>query len=183
MTTTKNNKGGRPRKQPGEQRSAKIEAAVTLAEKQDLALEAELQGISEGEYVRRRCGIGGPAPGIRSGSSVLKDLEQRGIDVPALLSQDAVSAFAKEAGLEPEVFVRRMLEYTAATPQKRHESAIVSTLNGLWQQFRAIGNNANQIALAKHTSRTERLAWEDVIGRMDQLSEQAETAMEQVLGP
>ena len=181
MTTKKKNMGGRPRKQPGEQRSAKIEAAVTIAEKQELALEAGLQEISEGEYVRRRCGFGGPAPGVRSASSVLRDLEKRGVDVPALLAQDAISAFAKEAGLEPEVFVRRMLEFSAATPKKRHQSAVVSTLNGLWRQFRAIGNNANQIALAKHTPRLERVAWERVIERIDELSEQAETAMERVL--
>ena len=183
MTTPKKNKGGRPRKQPGEQRSAKIEVAVTIAEKQEFALEAQLQDLSEGEYFRRRCGIGAPAPGIRSASSLLKDLEKRGVDVPALLAQDAVASFAKEAGLEPEVFVRRMLEFSAATPQKRQQSAVVSTLNGLWQQFKAIGNNTNQLARARNSGRKELLAWEDVIQRMDELSEQAEAAIERAFTP
>lgn len=179
--TPEKKKGGRPRKQPGEQRSSKIEGAVTLAEKQEVALEARLQGISEGEYVRRRCGLGGPARGVRSSSSLLKDLEKKGVDVTALLSQDAVTALAEQAGLEPEVFVRRMLEFSAATPQKQQQSAVVSTLNNLWQQFRRLGNNANQIALSKHTTRTERIAWQDAIARLDQLSGQAEAALEKML--
>lgn len=183
MTTPTKNKGGRPRKQPGENRSASIKAAVTVAEKQELALEAKLQDLSEGEYVRRRCGFGAPAPGIRSSSSLLKDLDERGVDVAALLAQDAVTALAAEAGLEPEVFVRRMLEFTAATPQKRQQSAVVSTLNGLWQQFKAIGNNANQLARARNSGRAERIAWEDLVQRMDTLSTQAEDAIEQAFTP
>ena len=182
MTDTKKNKGGRPRKQTGELRSASTRTDLTLSEKQELALEARLQGVSEAEYVRRRLGFGAPAPGIRSTSSIISDLEKRGVDIAALLSQDTVQAHAQEAGLEPATFVRRMLEFSASSPQKRNEAAIVSELNNLWQQFRALGNNANQISISKHTSRSERIAWEDAIAKLDKLSAQAEAAIEHVLG-
>lgn len=162
-------KGGRPRKLPGERRSESIRADLTIAEKQELQLEARLQGISEAELVRRRLGFGGPAPGVRSSSSVLRDLEDRGVDVAQLLSQDAVRACAEDAGLEPVVFVRRMLEFSAATPGKRNQAALVSEIN-------AIGVNLNQLTRATHRGSEFVAYWREVGAKLEDTLERVLSA-------
>ncbi len=172
MSDKRANKGGRPKVQPGELRSSKYRAvaALTLAEKQELELEVRLQGFaSEAAYIRSRLGFGAPAKSISPTSSIVKSLEERGVDVPALLQQDAIAAFAQEAGLEPAVFVRRMLEFSGARPEKRDRSALVSELNSL-------GVNINQLARAVNRG-------SDFTDHWQQLAARVEKALEKVLEP
>ena len=47
-------KGGRPRKEPHEQRTESIRADLTVAEKEHVRQQAARAGLSEAEYTRRR---------------------------------------------------------------------------------------------------------------------------------
>jgi hypothetical protein len=158
------NKPGRPRNEPGEQRTSATRATLTLVEKQELELEARLQGVSEAEYVRRRLGFGEPAPGIRSATSIVSELEKRGIDVAAWLASDPVQQYATEAGVSEAVFVRRLLEFAAAPPASRERAALVRELN-------CIGVNINQLSRATHRGADFTRYWREIGEKLEDILE------------
>ena len=53
--TTDKPRMGRPKKSDHERRTSSLRSGVTLAEKQHIRDQARAAGISEGEYIRRRC--------------------------------------------------------------------------------------------------------------------------------
>lgn len=72
---------------------------------------------------------------------------------------------AAAAGLtEAEFARRRVLGYAVAStdPTRRTDPALITKLNALGIQLKAIGNNANQLARAKHTGRAFRVSWQTV---------------------
>ena len=173
--------GGRPRKQPDEQRSASTRADLTMAEKEALSHEARLHGVSEAEYVRRRLGFGAPASRSQSTPELVDALEKRGIDVAEILSRDYVREQAKAAELSEAGLIHRMLEYAAAPPARRQTAALISAINRLTLEFKAIGNNANQIAQAGWTDRRIPTSWEAVRDRIYELANQGEDTLEKVI--
>jgi len=173
--------GGRPKKQPDEQRSASTRADLTLAEKEALGHEVHLHGISEAEYVRRRLGFGPAIAGTHTPSSLVSAIQQRGVDVAELFSRDYIQQQAEEAGMSEAALVRHMLQFAASPPAKLQTAALISELNRLGLELKSIGNNANQIALNKHTGRQERLAWELVVETINERCAQLDDALEKVL--
>ena len=151
-----------------------------MAEKEALGHEARLHGVSEAEYVRRRLGFGAPAARSLSTPALLAALENRGINVADLFDRDYFKEQAKEAGLSEAGLVRHMLDFAAAPPAKRQVAALISELNRLGLELSAIGNNANQLALATHTNRRFATSWEKVVERIYELSDQVESAIEKV---
>ncbi len=173
--------GGRPKKQPDEQRTASTRADLTAAEKEALGHEARLHGVSEAEYVRRRLGFGAPASRSQSTPELVASLEKRGINVAELLSRDYVRDQAEAAGLNEAGVVHRMLEYAAAPPARRQAAALISQINALGLELKAIGNNANQLALATHTNRRFATSWEDVVAGIGELRTKVSDVLDQVL--
>ena len=173
--------GGRPKKQPDEQRSAVVRARVTTSERESVTHEARLHGVSEGEYVRRRLGFGAPASRSQSTPELVAALEKRGIDVGELLSRGYVREQAEAAGLSEAGIVHRMLEYAAAPPARRQAAALISQINALGLELKAIGNNANQLALATHTNRRFVTSWEDVVAGIGELRTKVSDVLDQVL--
>lgn len=173
--------GGRPKKQPDEQRSASTRADLTVAEKESLGHEARLQGVSEAEYVRRRLGFGAPASRSQSTPETVAALEKRGVDVAELFSRDYIREQAEAAGLSEAGLVHRMLDYAAAPPARRQTAALISELNRLGLELKAIGNNANQLALATHTNRRFATSWEDVVREIGELRGRVSNALEKVI--
>ena len=95
-----------------------------------------------------------------------------------------VAAEARIAGLAVHEFCRRrVLGYKVppAPSQRRTDPGVITELNNLWRQLQAIGNNANQIALNKHTRRRERSSWEAVVARVHELGEEVEAKLEQLV--
>lgn len=174
-------KNGRPKKHPDEQRTAMVRARVTVAERENVAHEARLHGVSEAEYVRRRLGFGAPASPSQSTPALITALEKRGIDIAELFSRNYLRDEAKAAGLSEAGLVRHMLDFAAAPPAKRQTAAVISELNRLGLELSAIGNNANQIALAIHTNRRFVTSWEDVVERIRELSGRVSDAIDRVL--
>lgn len=86
-----------------------------------------------------------------------------------------IRAQASAAGLDvAEYLRRRALGYVVpASPARRVGSAaVLSELNRIGLEMKAIGNNANQLALSAHTKRRSRIAWEGVVGQIgDSLGE------------
>lgn len=97
-----------------------------------------------------------------------------------------VEAQARVAGIEPTEYLRRRALGYAVPPapaQRRTDPGIVTELNRLGIELKAIGNNANQIALATHTNRRFATSWEDVVKRIHRLGDQVTEALEKaVLG-
>lgn len=92
---------------------------------------------------------------------------------------------ARIAGLAVHEFCRRrVLGYKVppAPSQGRMDPRVLSELNNLWRQLKAVGNNANQIALNTHTGRRERQSWEGVVGRVHELADAVEAKLEQLAG-
>ncbi len=77
----------------------------------------------------------------------------------------------------------RTLEYSAPPPaaHRRTDPALVSAINNLWREFQAIGRNVNQITRNKNAGRYERIAWENIEKLMQERSDQAKHALEQIL--
>lgn len=94
-----------------------------------------------------------------------------------------VETQAAIAGLEPHDYLRRRaLGYEVPSATTRGaDHRLVSALNKLSLELSAIGNNANQLALAANTGRTSSIAWEDVVGRIGELGVQASEALEKVV--
>ncbi len=173
--------GGRPKKQPGEQRSASTRADLTMAEKEALGHEARLHGVSEAEYVRRRLGFGAPASRSQSTPETVAALEKRGVDVAELFSRDYLRQQAEAAGLNEAGLVQRILEFAAAPPARRQTAALISEINRLGLELKAIGNNANQLALSSHTNRRFATSWEDVVQGIGQLRTKVSDVLDKVL--
>ncbi len=95
-----------------------------------------------------------------------------------------VETQARLAGISPHEFLRRRsLGYTVppAPSQRRTDPGIVTELNRLGLELKAIGNNANQIALASHTNRRFTTSWEDVVGRIHELGDQVTETIEGIV--
>lgn len=91
---------------------------------------------------------------------------------------------ARIAGLAVHEFCRRrVLGYKVppAPAQRRTDPGVLTELNNLWRQLKAIGNNANQIALNANTGRRERQSWEGVVGRVHELADAVEARLEQLV--
>ncbi len=168
---------GRPKKQPNEQRNAMIRARVTDAVKESVGHEARLHGISEGEYVRRRLGFGAPASRPKS----ITAIEKRGVDIAELFSREYIRGQADAAGISEAQLVRRMLEFAASPPARQQTVALISEINRLGLELKAIGNNANQLALAAHTNRRFATSWKDVVREIRELRDKVDDALDKVL--
>ena len=90
---------------------------------------------------------------------------------------------AASAGLsEAEYLRRRALGFAVPfRSEKESKAALVSEINRLGGQLAALGNLANQIALACHTGRTLPPAWEVLPSEIKELSRRVENALEQVM--
>ena len=100
----------------------------------------------------------------------------------------AEKAYIKEqaqlAGLDvTEYLRRRALGYVVPpSPSMRGGSpGLVTELNRLGLELKAIGVNANQLALASNSNRRSRISWEDVVARIHVLREEVTEALEQVV--
>lgn len=88
------------------------------------------------------------------------------------------------AGLGPHEYCRRRaLGYTVppAPSQSRVDTGTVHELNNLWRQLQAIGNNANQLALASNAGRQSKISWEAVVERIHALGNEVETVLERLV--
>jgi len=173
--------GGRPKKQPDEERSAKAEASITRAQKNSLLHDARLEGVSEAEYVRRRLGFGRPVSRSSSAPEVLSSLEKRGIDVAELVSREYIREQAEAAGVSEAALIHRMLEYADAPPARRQTAAFIREINRLGLELKALGVNANQLALATHTNRRFATSWEDVVQGIGVLRTKITDVLDKVL--
>lgn len=90
---------------------------------------------------------------------------------------------ARIAGLKPVEFCRRRsLEYEVPAPlHQRVEPGLVRALNSVGLELKAIGNNANQLALASHTNRRFATSWQDVAARVHELSDELDVVLEKVV--
>ena len=97
---------------------------------------------------------------------------------------------ARIAGLDDvsEFIRRRTLGYEVPSPTRaRTDPALISELNRLGlalkehsREVKSVGVNANQLALAAHTNRGSRLAWEDVAGAVSDLGHRSDELLAQV---
>lgn len=89
------------------------------------------------------------------------------------------------AGLERSDYLRRRaLDYQVpAKAETAADPALVSELNRLGLELKAIGNNANQLAVNLHTGRrSERLAWEEVVAEITRARAEVAEVLERILG-
>ena len=100
----------------------------------------------------------------------------------------AEKAYIKEqaqlAGLDvTEYLRRRALGYVVPpSPSMRGGSpGLVTELNRLGLELKAIGVNANQLAMAANSHRRSRVAWEDVVARIQELRGEVTAALEEVV--
>ncbi len=75
---------------------------------------------------------------------------------------------ASGCGSEAEFIRRRALGYAVAStdPIRRADPALITKLNALGLELKAIGNNANQLARAKHTGRSFNVRWQAVADKV-----------------
>lgn len=95
-----------------------------------------------------------------------------------------VETQARLAGIGPHEFLRRRaLGYVVppASAQQRTDPGIVTELNRLGLELKAIGNNANQLALASHTNRRFATSWAGVVERIHELGGQVTAALERLV--
>jgi|GEM_PF-1861576 len=94
-----------------------------------------------------------------------------------------ILAQARIAGLKPVEFCRRRsLEYEVPAPlHQRVEPGLVRALNSVGLELKAIGNNANQLALASHTNRRFATSWQNVASRVHELGDELDGVLEKVL--
>ena len=95
-----------------------------------------------------------------------------------------VETQARLAGIGPHEFLRRRaLSYIVppAPAQRRGDPALVTEINRLGLELKAIGNNANQLALASHTNRRFATSWEGVVDRIHELGGQVSEALERLV--
>ena len=94
-----------------------------------------------------------------------------------------VETQARIAGLSPTDYLhRRALGYevpSAAT--RRVDPALVTEINKIGLQLNRIGVNANQLARDANTGRTPRIAWQDVVARINALGDQVAKALEKAV--
>lgn len=91
---------------------------------------------------------------------------------------------AQTAGLDvAEYLRRRALGYVVppAPTHRRCDPGLVTELNRLGLEIKAIGNNANQIARAVHTNRRFGVSWQAVVSRIEELSRQVSDTLEKIL--
>jgi hypothetical protein len=90
---------------------------------------------------------------------------------------------ASLAGLGVSEFVRRrLLGYEVPSAATRSaDPGLVTEINRLGLELRAIGNNANQLALAAHTNRRAATSWESVVDRIHALAGQVTAVLEKVV--
>lgn len=87
-----------------------------------------------------------------------------------LAELEHVRAQAETAGLSVSSFLRRRAcgYVVPQAPLRRGvDPAVVAELNRVGLELKAIGNNANQLALSAHTQRRTRIAWEGVVGQIE----------------
>lgn len=87
------------------------------------------------------------------------------------------------AGIDFSEYVRRrILGYEVPSKgSNRADPALVTEINRLGLELKAIGNNANQLALATHTNRRFATSWEGVVDRIHELGGQVSEALERLV--
>lgn len=91
---------------------------------------------------------------------------------------------ARAAGLDVSEYVRRRAVGYVVPPAPVHRRAdpgVVTELNRLGLELKAIGNNANQIALALNAGRRSSQPWEEVVRRIKQLTGEVSGTLEDLL--
>ena len=96
---------------------------------------------------------------------------------------DHVREQAAIAGLDPTEYLRRRaLGYTVPSKAAaRTDPGLVNEMNKLGLELKAIGVNANQLALASNAGRRARTAWEDVVSGINELRERVAETLEKVV--
>ena len=87
-----------------------------------------------------------------------------------LAEHEHVRAQARDAGLSVSSYLRRRAcgYVVPEAPRRRGvDPAAIAELNRLGLELKAIGNNANQLALSAHTHRRTRIVWEGVVGQIE----------------
>lgn len=116
--------------------------------------------------------------------------EQRSATARARVTEsehEHIKQQAHLAGLDVSEFIRRrLLGYevpSAAT--RRADPGLVTELNRLGLalkehsfQVKALGKNANQLALASHTSRRSQIAWEGVVNEVERLGKRSDEQLD-----
>lgn len=95
-----------------------------------------------------------------------------------------VETQARGAGITPHEFLRRRaLGYIVppAPAHRRVDPGLVTELNRLGLELKAIGNNANQLALATHTNRRFAASWEAVVERIHELGGEVSATLERLV--
>ena len=94
-----------------------------------------------------------------------------------------VDTQAQLAGLDTHEYLRRRaLDYEVPSgASRRADPGLVTEVNRLGVQLVAIGNNANQLARAANAGRPERIAWQDVVKRINELGAQVTAALERLV--
>ena len=100
-------------------------------------------------------------------------------------AEDAyVRSQARAAGLSvSEYSRRRLLGHQVPQSPGRANAQLLSELNRLGLELKAIGNNVNQLARAVHTGRSFNVAWTAVYDRLQQLTGDVSGALERVTRP
>lgn len=83
------------------------------------------------------------------------------------------------AGITVSDYLRRRVQ-NSPIPRHRFNPALVSEINELGLQLRAVGNLANQLARSVHTGRKFVTDWRVVRDAVDQTVQKASDALEQV---
>ena len=94
-----------------------------------------------------------------------------------------VKTQAHLAGLEVSEYVRRrILDYEVpSSATRRADPGLVTEVNRLALELRAIGVNANQLARSANAGRRARSSWQDVVERVNVLSEKASEVLERLV--
>lgn len=101
-----------------------------------------------------------------------------------IAEREFVEQQAALAGLDVTEYVRRRILGHVVAPapaQRRADPALITEVNRLGLELKAIGNNANQLALSTHTGRRFRASWEAVVDRINALGGEVSEALERLV--
>tara|TARA_R110000782_G_scaffold102483_5_gene189517 strand:+ start:19390 stop:19821 length:432 start_codon:yes stop_codon:yes gene_type:complete len=97
-----------------------------------------------------------------------------------LAEQEHIRRIAAEAGLSVSDYLRRRACAYQVPASVRHRSsdpALVTEVNKLGVELKAVGNLANQLALSVHTRRRSRIAWEAVVSQIEAAVDDVQQAL------
>jgi len=98
---------------------------------------------------------------------------------------EAENAYVREqalaAGLDPTEYLRRRaLGYQVPAAEGRADARLLSELNRLGVELRAIGNLVNQLARAMHTGRSFQVSWTSIYDRLQHLTADVSKALGEI---